>query len=753
MNDLGKLPSKSMPQITESGTLEARCQQRQHFLKQEPQNGQVVSAMATMLLHVEPNGEVGKARLVVDTTVKAPTVVSPYLFGKFAEHLGANIYHGMDAQILDNPTFGKWRFWAGDDHPDGGTREMTDRGQIAQRIRGHGRWLAWPDPERVIDAYFNGCAYPWFRTASWDEVRTSPDVGPNGGRAQRVEVRRSPTGAPQGIAQWIYLPLHRTRGYEFRLVARAVEPCAVDLVISKADDGRVMAKASLSLQTHWQTLTGRLQLPADAPETALYQFALVAMPPAHFVIARALLYPDDHVNGADPDVIRFLRDARLPLLRWPGGNFASGYRWQWGIGPVDQRPTVPNPAWEGLEYNLFGTDEFMAFCRAVGCEPLICINAGDGTPEEAAAWVEYCNGDPSTPMGKLRAQNGHPEPYRVRFWEIGNELYGRWQVGWTTPDGYVDRYLRFRAAMRKVDPTIHVLACGYGNEPLSEWNMRLIEKAANELECITDHILTGGAVDANTDPVELFHAFMGYATVLAERYKQLRERMEAAGITAPRLAITELQFFARFVGEVRPDGKLAPWTMPSQDTISEALYLTTIVHMAVRLGDFVELITHSATVNHGGGLRKERERVYANPVHYAHAMLRDLAGGTPVGIHIISATYETGRAFGHIPPLQRVPYLDPLAVLTPDGDLILTVVHRCATSGPLEVAVKLEGATFAQKEAEVVSMVGESWFDRNTRDNPTKVVPRSSTVPVAEQKVLTLILPPFSLTKVRIPLR
>ncbi len=706
-------------------------------------------ARIVSLLHVEPNGEVGKVHLVVDTNIKSPFPVKPFLFGKFCEHLGANIYHGMDAQILDNPTFGKWQFWAGDDHPDGGTRPMTDRGQIANRIRGHGRWMGWPDPERVIDAYFNGCAYPWFPTGSKEEVRCSPDVGPNGGRAQRVEVIRSHSGAAQGIAQWIYLPLHRTKGYEFRIVARSVfEPKAVTLTITLVETGEIVAQEKVPLKTEWETFSGRLRLPENSPASALYQFAIVAEPPAHFVVSRALLYPDDHVNGADPDVIRFLKEARLPILRWPGGNFASGYHWQWGIGPVDKRPTVPNPAWEGLEFNLFGTDEFIAFCRAVGCEPLICINAGDGTPEEAAAWVEYCNGSPDTPMGKLRAQNGHPEPYNVRFWEIGNELYGRWQVFWTTPDGYLDRYLRFREAMLKVDPNIYVLACGYGNEPLSGWNIRLIEGAREKLQCITDHILTGGAVDANTDPIELFHAFMGYATVLEERYSQLRERMLTAGIREPRLAITELQFFARFTGEVRQDGKLTPWTMPSQDTISEALYFATIVNMSIRLGDFVELITHSATVNHGGGLRKERERVYANPVHYAHVLLRDLAGCVPVGIQLACATYSTARGFGHIPPLQKVPILDPMAVLSPDGELILTIIHRCATSGPVDLTVQLKG--FEANEVEVTTLAGETWYDRNTRDNPTKVIPQKSSASLKDSNTVHLTLQPFSLTKLRL---
>jgi alpha-N-arabinofuranosidase len=698
------------------------------------------------LLHIEPNGEVGKSGLVVDTSVKSPSPVTPRLFGKFCEHLGANIYHGMNAQILDNPTFGKWQFWAGDDHPDGGTRPLTDREQIARRIRGHAAWMGWPNADRVIDAYFNGCAYPWFPTGGREEVRCSPDVGPKGGRAQRVEVFRSSNGLPQGIAQWIYLPLHRTKGYEFRIVARSVfEPKPIELMLSLVETGEIVTRVRVHLQTDWQTFTGRIELPPTVPATALYQFSIAADPPAHFVVSRVLLYPDDHINGADPDVVRFLKEARLPILRWPGGNFASGYHWQWGIGPVDDRPTVPNPAWEGLEFNMFGTDEFIAFCRVVGCEPLICVNAGDGTPEEAAAWVEYCNGSPDTPMGRLRAQNGHPEPYNVRFWEIGNELYGRWQVFWTTPDGYLDRYLRFREAMMKVDPNIYVLACGYGNEPLSEWNMRLIEGARGKLKCITDHILTGGAVDANMDPIELFHAFMGYATVLEERYSRLRERMLAAGIDEPRLAITELQLFAHFVGEFRPDGKLAPWTMPSQDTISEALYFATIANMAIRLGDFVELITHSATVNHGGGLRKERERVYANPVHYAHVLLSDLAGGFPVSLQLSCATYTTSRQFGHIPPLPRVPVIDPMAVLSPEGNLILTIVHRCATSGPIDLTVRLDG--FKASEVEAVALIGETWYDRNTRDNPTKIVPRKVPASLKDGNTLNITLQPFSLTK------
>ena len=134
-------------------------------------------------------------------------------------------------------------------------------------------------------------------------------------------------------------------------------------------------------------LRGSLEVEAQAPADAVYRLAITAGSAGQFVIAHVLLRPADHISGADADVVRFWKQSRLPLLRWPGGNFVSSYHWEDGIGPSDARPSKPNYAWGGVETNLFGTDEFMDFCGAVGCEPMICVNAGSGTPDEAARWV------------------------------------------------------------------------------------------------------------------------------------------------------------------------------------------------------------------------------------------------------------------------------------------------------------------------------------------------------------------------------
>ncbi len=188
--------------------------------------------------------------------------------------------------------------------------------------------------------------------------------------------------------------------------------------------------------------------------------------------------------------------------------------------------------------------------------------------------------------------------------------------------------------------------------------------------------------------------------------------------------------------------------MPRPDTITEALYLTEIVNSCIRIGDFVALLTHSATVNHGGGLRKERERVYANPVHHAHALGHALAGGTPVAVQLACATLSTQHAFAHIPPMEAVPVIDALAVLAENDEVILNLVHRSADSGPIDVEIALEGYR-AQPQAEIITLAGETWYDRNSRETPERIAPVSTRASLTSDSHISLNLAPFSVTQVR----
>ncbi|GAC1360739.1 MAG: alpha-N-arabinofuranosidase [Ktedonobacteraceae bacterium] len=196
---------------------------------------------------------------------------------------------------------------------------------------------------------------------------------------------------------------------------------------------------------------------------------------------------DEH--GFRRDVLDAARALHMPMLRWPGGNFVSGYHWTDGVGPRDERPRRTDLAWFSEESNRFGTDEFIEYCRVLGTEPYICVNMGTGTLDEAQAWVEYCNGTTNTYWANLRRKHGHAEPYNVKYWGLGNEMYGRWQIGMLEPHDYVKRAREFAKVMKWTDPKIELVSCGENG--WSNWDRIVIEGLAAVVDYHSIHIYTG----------------------------------------------------------------------------------------------------------------------------------------------------------------------------------------------------------------------------------------------------------------------
>jgi alpha-N-arabinofuranosidase len=681
-----------------------------------------------------------KASLIIYTGEKSEYPIPRYITGKFCEHLYFNITNGMDAQILRNPTFSDYPFRTGQDTPDGIATFHYERQQIERSIRNSAERWGWPESEidGLIKSRNEAMACFWIKLGP---VEASPDTGPYGGRAQRVQTR----AAGQGIAQWTWLPLHRIRQYEFEMWIRSPDLNVLKVAFFGPDGTSVCAEKTISgVNTEWRRLEGNLEIPDSLPEDKAYKFAIVAEKPGQFLIERILLRPADHINGADPDVIRFLRQSHLPILRWPGGNFVSSYHWRDGIGPIEKRPTLPNYAWGQQENNFFGTDEFIAFCRAVGCEPMICLNAGSGTVSEAAQWLEYCNGGVDTPMGRLRTANGHPEPYNVKHWEIGNELWGKWQYHWTTAEGYVDRYRQFVKALLEVYPNVTIYACGAPVMWGKNWNDTLIAGASDVLRITTDHPLVGGQVPPDTEPLDVFRDFMAVPQVLEQKWAALETDMKNAGISNPRLAVTELQMFAR-VGRPSSDNAtrlLTHETLVSPATHAEALYDVLIYHAAIRLAPFVEMVTHSATVNHGGGLRKTRERVFANPCHYAQAMFAAFAEAVPVKIEL---TCPTQTAPLVLPDLKNVTStcsyktIDALSVQSKDGNLLISLVHR-GTSEPIDLEIVIKDSTYTGR-AELQTLTADVPWATNTLEKPEAIIPATTRVKIEKGKMLITIKP------------
>jgi alpha-N-arabinofuranosidase len=194
-------------------------------------------------------------------------------------------------------------------------------------------------------------------------------------------------------------------------------------------------------------------------------------------------------DGYRKDVMEAVRQLNVSILRWPGGNFASGYNWKDGIGPKDQRPTRIDLAWNDLESNRFGTDEFLKYCEMLGTEPYICINAGLGTIDDARHWVEYCNESRHTYWADQRRKNGREKPYKVKYWALGNEIDGPWQLGNKSAEEYAKFALEAAKAMRLVDRDIKLVASGssnYGADWIA-WNRTVLQTLRNQADYIAIH--------------------------------------------------------------------------------------------------------------------------------------------------------------------------------------------------------------------------------------------------------------------------
>lgn len=194
-------------------------------------------------------------------------------------------------------------------------------------------------------------------------------------------------------------------------------------------------------------------------------------------------------KGIRKDVLKKVQELQPSVLRWPGGNFASGYHWKNGIGPRKKRPLTFDLAWHTAKSNEFGTDEFIEFCWRIPAEPYICVNLGNGTPEEAAEWVEYCNGTYSTQWAEKRKENDYLKPFRVRYWGLGNEVWGTFQIGHKDAMEYAKVAQEAGKMMKWVDPSIKLVLCGGYNDV--EWSSIVLEKNYGLVDYISIHRYDG----------------------------------------------------------------------------------------------------------------------------------------------------------------------------------------------------------------------------------------------------------------------
>jgi len=374
--------------------------------------------------------------ITVDAT-KTGEPISPYVYGQFIEHLGRCIYGGIWAEMLEDRKFF--------------------------------------DPVGAKGS-------PWKPVGPADAVSMAPQDAFVGQHTPRITLGGDGNG---GIAQ-AALGLIADKSYVGRIWLRGSKeagPVQVSLVWGDAPSERQTVTVEQLTNAYAQT---PLEFTAGK-STDAGRLEITAAGRGHFFVGTVSLMPADNVAGMRPDTLALLKELDSPVYRWPGGNFVSGYDWRDGIGDRDRRPPRKNPAWTGIEHNDFGLDEFLVFCRELNTEPYIAVNSGLGEVQEAVDELRYANAGPETPQGKLRAANGHREPYGVKFWGIGNEMYGGWQLGHMTLEKYIQKHNRFAEAMREADASIVLVAVG----DAGKWSEGMMQHCADHMDLISEHFYCG----------------------------------------------------------------------------------------------------------------------------------------------------------------------------------------------------------------------------------------------------------------------
>jgi DUF1680 family protein/alpha-L-arabinofuranosidase len=562
-------------------------------------------------LELLEKGEIPAPTIAVDAA-KVGEPISQYVYGQFIEHLGRCIYGGIWAEMLDDRKF----------------------------------FRAVGAPES-----------PWKARGAVTMNPVVPFVGDH-----TPVVAPAGDGKAAGIAQG-GLAVRKGKQYVgYAWLMGDPEAAPVEIAL-EGGGGRVVHVVPV-LGDAYAKVAFAFEAAADSDDATL---SLTSKGGGQFRVGTASLMPADHVEGMRPDVLALLRELNSPIYRWPGGNFVSGYDWRDGIGDRDRRPPRKNPAWTGIEHNDFGLDEFMAFCRVLGTEPLMVVNTGQGDVPTAVAMLQYANGKADTPYGAQRAKNGRVEPYGVAYWGIGNEMYGSWQLGNVPLDQYARRHNRFVDAMRKEDPTIKPIGVG----ALGGWSERMLAECGERMTLLSEHVYwqdREGLAAHVRQPIDTLER-------IAAEHRKYRERIP--GLKARDIRICQDEWNYWYGPEVF--GELG-----TRYFQKDAVGCAAALHVFAKHSDLYFMANYAQTVNVIGAIKASRTAAALETTGLVLKLYRAKFGTLP------AATTTTGL-------------VNAQAAWTADRKaLTLGVVNP--TLGRLKIAASFAGAALgAGTKSEIAS--------------------------------------------------
>jgi len=458
-------------------------------------------------------------------------------------------------------------------------------------------------------------------------------------------------------------------------------------------------------------------------------------------------------HGFRRDVVQEVKELGVPIMRYPGGNFVSGYDWLHGVGPKDKRPTVLERAWNSIETNQFGTNEFIDWCRLVNTEPLLACNLGTGTPEQAAAYAEYCNMPSGARWSNLRREHGYEQPHGVKYWCLGNEMDGPWQIGHMPAREYGRKARDAAQQIRAVDRDTKLIACGSSNTIMSTylvWDREVLEECYDQVDGISLHNYYG-----NTDSLT-GNNVSRYLAMNLDMERQIQEIIAVCDyvqgtLKSPKrlwLSFDEWNVWYRARGGRFTNGqkKFAPPLLEEVYNLEDALlvggFVNTLLRQSerVRVGCLAQIVNVIAPLvtNEGGVLRQSTYYPYAWALKYAHGRVLDLL--------VESETYPISPDGLRADFARRdaVPYLDVVATMDSGNSRASLFMLNRDLDSEREVTVDWRDSE-PEKVLACRTLTGSDLKAYNTFEQPKQVAPQTLDAPRAGAR-MTFRLPPRSYT-------
>lgn len=443
-------------------------------------------------------------------------------------------------------------------------------------------------------------------------------------------------------------------------------------------------------------------------------------------------------DGIRTDVLDALREHRYRVMRYPGGNFVSGYNWLDGVGPKEKRPRRRELAWQSYESNQFGTNEFIDFCRKLDTLPMLAVNLGTGTIQSAADLVEYCNVAGGSYFADLRASHGYKKPHDVKYWCLGNEVDGPWQIAHQDAVSYGRKALEAAKLMRRQDPDLKLILCGSSSDRMPtypEWDRTVLEIALEQVDYISMHLYPGNHDNDSASYLASAVRFEEYVDTMAGtiRYVQAKKRSKRQVY----LSWDEWQAFSSN-DHGQANWQEAPHIAEIPMTLEDALVVAQWLNVFLRKCDVLKIGCMAQVVNVVSWLLTRRDGLLKQTSFYPFVMVSNHARGQSLDLVVKAPQIET-KQFGNVPVLDVSASHDPES-----GAQAFFIVNRSLTETITTELVWQQDVPLHFKEA--WRFAGNDVKATNSWENPRQMVTQKIDVPAIDAGRATLQLPPLSFT-------